>query len=202
MLPTATEVDGPIAFTRFRDGAVAVGSEAARPDDPKGAGPTRARIWIHDPTGATTARNVPWPTVRCPPAHRATIATIAWMPRHERVRCFGSSTLRLRGWLGPPIDRLHWGCSAWLQCSWSIWLGPVRGMAWEGGGAIDLTPIPALQGLLTMGPTWLEVTGHFADPLARKCRERGWAPFETKRSAVRACRSRFVVTAIRVLPDR
>ena len=132
-------------------------------------------------------------------------------PSSQLADCFGSADLELTGYLAP-LGGLG-GVSSGVQPTWlGEWSGlesvlalkshplegcdPAQGCTWLFLYAPDASVLP-------LSPDrWVNVTGHFDDPVAQTCRatmnEPGFP--STDAEAIATCRSHFVVTAIRTIP--
>ena len=125
------------------------------------------------------------------------------------VTCHGDAPLTLRGWLHPCRDCYGgtWGVEPrWLTeppIERLFNLAPIESdsVSWLDGvlsRSLKLEPNRAWEGNL------LEVTGHFDDPAASRCRPmRGTGTYDWyfgRQEIVNQCRTRFVVTSVRVLP--
>lgn len=139
---------------------------------------------------------------RACPTGRIDIVAIVARPNSDRLRCFGSRTLRLRAWVAGPTDlggvSAYKGIPEWLNdpLSYGTFLQAVDAPFGRAN---------VLVGHLRPGVrfsrvnTWASVTGHFDDPAADTCRliayEASTEPVPMAR-AISHCRSEFVITAI------
>ncbi len=187
-------------------GFVAVGSSGnLRADNPV--------IWSGTERGGWAAESAPIVTpigertdLRCP-SRPVDAAAFASLDIPAAVICFGDSPITFRAYLG-----LCEGCNgastdlyepAWLADPQQnqLYLSPIKTVdqwwfnARRAGGLAD---DPAWQ------DHWVELTGHFDDPAARRCR---WVPdphvaenvLYSAQSTISNCRQQFVVTRIRVV---
>ena len=121
--------------------------------------------------------------------------------------CIGAADVRVVGWLAPP-----WGIGGTLIGIEPTWLGepitdPVLWLKPHNPDGCFLADDcfwvfvhirPGSGVAFTVPERWVEVTGHFDDPVARTCRWDGHTndPVAPQR-AVETCRDAFVVTAVR-----
>jgi hypothetical protein len=120
----------------------------------------------------------------------ASLTITAWMVRCDDCNEEGGPDNQQPAWLLRPTDRDV------------IYLSPTEGGGWDW-----------LQGIfapsVAYDPTWADrfasITGHFDDPASVRCRrppaadEEIW--YEGRDGVVTECRTRFVVTGVRILPD-
>ncbi len=117
----------------------------------------------------------------------------------ERLACYGSTPIRVRGWfpLIPENAGLGGTCGPPSAVSWLVCLGlnyNTLGTSESApfGSGIQVAIDPASG--VTMPPRgqWLEVVGHLDDPAARDCRDFGGGEV----SAVLSCRTEFVAESV------
>ena len=118
----------------------------------------------------------------------------------ERLACYGSSPVRIRGWWPkiPPNAGLGGTCGAnpttwWLQCGGLNYNGlVVSESAGFGGVGLNFDINPASGVKMPPRGQWVEVVAHLDDAAARHC-----APFggdaQDPVKVVLMCRSEFVV---------
>ena len=150
------------------------------------------------------------PTGPCPGTTPTAIEDFLAMAPPLWPVCFGSQALKIRGvtrncdcggvtgeqgspsWL---IDPLGFG---------DVYLVPRVVPAETGGGAFTVKINPAHPVKVPAAGTYVELTGHFADPAAATCRiysnPGAFGPVVTKGRTVAVCEQTFVLTAIRTLP--
>lgn len=120
------------------------------------------------------------------------------------VACFGASPITFRAWSAPCE-----GCygtdagrePAWLQGGeQQLYLSPIVDRDWGGTNAII---DPSLAYDPAWVESWVEVTGHFDDPMAAGCT---WVPnpdqfsyYDGQRGVIDECRRQFVVTAVTIV---
>ena len=136
-----------------------------------------------------------------PPANALDFSLV---DRSMAVSCFGSTPITFRAWAQP----CH-GCygsdsgrgPVWLQGGEpQLFLSPIESQNWGGTNAI-LDPSLGYDGAWV--ESWLEVTGHFDDPVAGDCT---WVPgtdqfnyYDGQAGTINQCRLQFVVTAVTVV---
>jgi hypothetical protein len=139
---------------------------------------------------------------RACPTGRIDIVGIVARPHSDRLRCFGSRTLRFRAWVAEPTDlggtSPYRGIPEWLNDPFGY------------GSFLQAVEAPFGQANILTGHlrpgvrfsrvnTWATVTGHFDDPAAATCRfiayDASTKPVPKAR-AISHCRSEFVITAI------
>jgi len=118
----------------------------------------------------------------------------------ERLACYGSSSIRVRGWFPKIPDNAGLGGTCgpaspvwWLVCVGLTYNGLVASESAGFGTGIEVAIDPATS--VTMPPRgqWVEVVGHLDDPAARNCRTTTMAdPF----GDVLTCRTEFVAESI------
>jgi hypothetical protein len=162
---------------------VAVGT-GTPPETPPETVIETGRAWILDPAGPL---EVPAPSTftpaRCPKAGKADLATIISLGPSKSRQCFGAAQLRFRAWVpetgptaGPDCD----GALAWLRCR-GTFVQPVQGL-WPMSRPLLVHSRTSLD---VVANTWVEITGHFDHPAARRC------PPDSH------CRDQFVATRVR-----
>lgn len=205
--PSALEKGADItALAVGLDGIVGVGSIGWR----------RPAAWI----GLPLTADPPGPLARDPlptgcPSRRtwsgtplAVLDAVLRLTDAQRVRCLGTTTIRVAGFLAEP-DGLGGFCAATATPDWltggcgeypSGWLEDVAA-PFGRADTLDLFDRPALPRTLKV-PRWIVATGHFDDPLSSTCREVG---LDGKRDeplveSVSRCRAHFAVSSIAAYP--
>ena len=120
----------------------------------------------------------------------ATLEAVIAVPYAERAACFGASEITLRGWvfeeLNPAYDCVTANDAMWLRCVTSRQRliafqhapaaldqsPPALWVATDPDGPVGEIRFNASQGPIPVN-TWVEVSGHFADPAAEDCGPRG-----------------------------
>jgi hypothetical protein len=121
----------------------------------------------------------------------------------ERLACYGSTSIRVRGWF-PKIPEgagLGGACQAnppstwWLECSGLNYNGlVVSESAGFGSPGLQISIDPASGLKMPPRGQWVEVAGHLDDPAARTCAPRGAG--EDPVIVVLGCRSEFAAESI------
>lgn len=198
-------------------GATGSTSMAAVGSRVNSAGDTRPELWRSEDGSVWSAEGnnllgvLPVaPTGPCPATTPTAIEDFLAMAPPLWPVCFGSHTLKIRGvtascdcggatgeqgspsWL---IDPLGFG---------DVYLGPRVVPAKTGGGAFTVKINPAHPVKVPAAGTYVELTGHFADPAAATCRiysfPGAFGPVVPKGRTVAVCEQTFVLTGIRTLP--
>lgn len=122
--------------------------------------------------------------------------------------CFGSGDVRVTGWLAPA-----WGIGDTSRGIDPAWLEPLvdEPVLWQKPRNCD-SPVKADcewlflhvrpgSGVTLAAPErWVELTGHFSDPVAETCRWNGAGTEMTPSAVIELCRKQFVVTVVRDVP--
>jgi len=123
----------------------------------------------------------------------------------ERLACYGSTPIRVRGWFPQIPEGAGLGCTcgavltnptvAWLLGPALSYNGLVTSESALFGSGIEVVINPASG--VTMPPRgrWLEVVGHFDDPAARDCTPLGGGDQDPVR-VVLTCRSELVAESV------
>jgi hypothetical protein len=151
-----------------------------------------------DPTASTepVASSSPTPAASpsepalpegCRPEGPPSLADVIAVPIGDRPDCFGTADLTLRGWVFEELDPVY-DCvtmpqqPGWLSCilsrqqlvaeeqapgPWSE-NRPTLGVAADPDGPVGAIAFGTTEGPVAVN-TWVEVTGHFADPAAEDC---------------------------------
>jgi hypothetical protein len=182
-----------------------------------GAGDTRRQLWRSD-DGATWSETggdllgVPpvAPTGPCPATTPIAVEDFLAMPPALWPRCFGDQVLRIRGVTaecGCGGVTTEQGSPAWLidPLGYSdVYLSPRVVAADTGIGGLTIRINPANPLTVPPAGTYVELTGHFADPAAATCRIHPnsffFGPVPPRGAVVARCEQTFVVTGIRTLP--
>lgn len=162
-------------------------------------------VWRSDDGTAWSQVGAPEPFAvgepRCPDADDVTTLDLMFLDVRA-VECYGSDSITVRGWV-PLIDGLG-------GCCWPIaepsWLAGPYPQGWIVPGEADRMSLelyvpPGIDGsALENEHTWVEVTGHFADPAAAGCTHTPISSLTHRlpsQEVVRQeCASRFVVESI------
>ena len=124
------------------------------------------------------------------------------------VTCFGDAPLTVRGWLHGCEDCYNgiWGAEPrWLTEPAPERVFNLSPMEEDSGGWLDGVLSASLKrdGSRAWESNLLEVTGHFDDPAASRCRMRQGQMYDYwdggRQEIINQCRARFVVTRVRVL---
>jgi hypothetical protein len=117
----------------------------------------------------------------------------------ERLACYGSTPIRVRGWFPkiPENAGLGGTCGPPSAVSWLVCLGlnyNTLGTSESApfGSGIQVAIDPASGVTMPARGEWLEVVGHLDDPAARDCRDFGGGQV----NAVLSCRSEFVAESV------
>jgi len=117
----------------------------------------------------------------------------------ERLACYGSTSIRVRGWFPKIPDNAGLGGTCgpaspvwWLVCVGLTYNGLVASESAGFGTGIEVAIDPATG--VTMPPRgqWVEVVGHLDDPAARNCAPSTMRVF----GDVRTCRTDFVAESV------
>ena len=135
------------------------------------------------PAATPTERTLPEGCPEGPPS----LADVVRVPIGDRPECFGTADLTLRGWVFEELDPVY-DCvtmpqqPGWLSCilsrqqlvaeeqapgPWSE-NRPTLWVAADPDGPVGAIAFGATEGPVAVN-TWVEVTGHFADPAAEDC---------------------------------
>lgn len=145
-----------------------------------------------------------------------TLDSVGRMPAAARVECFGSTSLRLEGWVDPVWG--SGGCGGaepgWLSCFLAYLFvvsaepppaavqDPLGAPGWDTGASrLALAFPPPMTRPQASGGQTVLVVGHFDDPAARDCGypEGGVVSIIVPDpNLVLACRGHFVVESIRI----
>jgi hypothetical protein len=126
----------------------------------------------------------------------------------QPLGCFAGDDITVRGWY-PNVRDPHWVCGlfgpdelTWLACFSGVTLSsePTD----DDWGPLTLKIDPASGVTMPQRGQWLEVTGFYDHPLARRCGDAnpslGYVPDAAEAAyATRECRSQFVVSDVRVV---
>jgi hypothetical protein len=117
----------------------------------------------------------------------------------ERLACYGSTQIRVRGWFPKIPENVGLGgtCGPPSAVSWLVCLGlsyNTLGTSESApfGSGIQVAIDPASGVTMPARGQWLEVVGHLDDPAARDCRDFGGGEV----NAVLSCRSEFVAESV------
>jgi hypothetical protein len=178
-------------------------------DTPSGVGaggpvPTAPAEAIPDPLAAAIDR-----PAECP-AIPTTIESLLELAPETAVACFGDRALEFRAWVVDPGEGYGGTCGAftpsWMRdCVLPDYLlsAGAPGDSGEVAELLHAMRSPAAAGDLVGVGRWVEVTGHYDDPISPTCRYAGYdgsiglEPERPRAMAVLACRLQFVVTGLR-----
>jgi hypothetical protein len=139
----------------------------------------------------------------CPPANEVSTLVLMYLGRFAE-QCFGGSSLTIRAWV-PLVDGLG-GCC--FQVSGPGWLNGVYPAGWlmsgeasEWSTGLNAHVPPGVDGSLLKANTWVEVVGHFRDPVAATCTSTPLAMYPpdsllSQASVRQGCLERFVLESI------
>lgn len=152
---------------------------------------------------------VPFPTVipACPEPPTEALGFLA-LDHGLAARCFGSAAISFAAYV---TAHPHYGDVAggftpeWLAADGRSWvsLSPYA-TDWDFNAQSVLAPTAAAS--LGSLPGWFQVTGHFNDPAADRCRQE-WGPsslpwYAGRADVVRECHEAFVISEVTLLPVR
>lgn len=128
------------------------------------------------------------------PCPEALLPTLAAMPPQERLRCYGTEPLTLRGWAIAYSNSvaIYSGTPGWLAAVTEIGLMSVPSDI--GGPALPVRLDPEIADPWPVGSE-LNVVGHFGDERSGSCRRTAPPDFSAEANAESAlwCRQQFVV---------
>ncbi|MBI3746724.1 MAG: hypothetical protein HY264_09455 [Chloroflexi bacterium] len=145
------------------------------------------------------------------PSRPTTVAAMIELDPALAVGCFGSDPLSFRAWVVDPGEGYGGTCGQFtprwiLECVLPDYLlsGGVDTNA-VGRGMLHAMRSPTASGDLTGVGRWVQVTGHFDDPVSPTCRfgggdsgpTIGFEPERPRAEAVLDCRKVFVVSRLR-----
>jgi len=117
----------------------------------------------------------------------------------ERLACYGSTPIRIRGWFTkiPENAGLGGTCGPPSAVSWLVCMGldyNTLGTSESAvfGSGIQVAIDPASGVTMPARGQWLEVVGHLDDPAARNCEDFGGGEV----NAVLSCRGEFVAESV------
>ncbi|MEO8468722.1 MAG: hypothetical protein ABI573_03530 [Chloroflexota bacterium] len=214
----ASTFGGGVPFRVAVSGATGSTSMAAVGYRVNSAGDIRDELWRSDDGSTWSAVGgdllgvLPVaPTGPCPATTPTAIEDFLAMAPPLWPICFGSHTLRIRGVVsdcggcGGATDEL--GSPSWLidPLGYSeVYLVPRIVPADTNRAAFTIVINPAHQVTVPVAGTYVELTGHFADPAAATCRiyssPGAFGPVVPRGRTVAVCEQSFVLTGIRTLP--
>lgn len=129
------------------------------------------------------------------------VASLGAMSAQERLHCFEDTDLTLVGFADAmDAESPYSGTPAWIaEPSQLVLRGSDAPQADTGQIAVHVDPA---SGISVPLKEWVEVTGHFDDPVAAQClRQRAVESLsvESTDEQVHSCRQRLVVTAVQVV---
>ncbi len=214
----ASAFGGGVPFRVAISGATGSTSMAAVGYRVNSAGDIRDELWRSDDgstwsaVGGDLLGALPVaPTGPCPATTPTAIEDFLAMAPPLWPVCFGSQTLKIRGVIsdcgGCGGATGEQGSPSWLidPLGYSaVYLVPRIVPADTNHAAFTIMINPAHPVTVPVAGTYVELTGHFADPAAATCRIHpfpgGFGPVVPKGRTVAVCEQTFVLTGIRTLP--